>query len=165
MQDDYKFLQHMKTLLPVQKLVVRVYAIIVYEQSILLSDEFWFGIMMTKFPGGALEPGEGVIDCLKREIAEELHTTVEAYKHVYTTETFIMSQFGKHIQILPIYYAVKLKNYDTFTTSPYRFDFKQLTDGSISLRWIHLEQLNERELTFEIDRVALRMFLKQTQKL
>ena len=51
---------------------IRVYGLILNASTeILLSDEFRFNQLMTKFPGGGLEYGEGLVDCLKREIKEE----------------------------------------------------------------------------------------------
>lgn len=149
----------------INKLLVRVYAIIFHQNSILLTDEFWHGTLMTKFPGGALIPGESVINCLKREIQEELNTSIVSYKHLYTCEKFIVSQFSSNTQILPIYYLTKLKDYSTFRTSQNRYDFDQLTEGSISIRWIQVNQITEHELTFETDRIALKIFLEQIQTL
>ena len=60
------------------KITVRVYAIIFNDKNeILLSDEYFSGKKMTKFPGGGLETGESLIDCLKREAKEELEQEIE----------------------------------------------------------------------------------------
>ena len=45
---------------------IRVYGFLIDEGCILVTDEFRLGIFMTKFPGGGLIYGEGMIDCLKR---------------------------------------------------------------------------------------------------
>jgi 8-oxo-dGTP diphosphatase len=57
---------------------VRVYGLLINdEQEILISDEQEYGMQFTKFPGGGLELGEGLIDGLKREFVEECNVEVE----------------------------------------------------------------------------------------
>ena len=47
---------------------VRVYGLLINDKNeILISDEQEYGTRFTKFPGGGLEFGEGLIDGLKRE--------------------------------------------------------------------------------------------------
>ena len=73
----------------IEKIVVRVYGIWINDDSqILLSDEYYDGAYFTKFPGGGLELGEGVLDCLKREWKEELGVEIENIRHFYTTDFF-----------------------------------------------------------------------------
>jgi 8-oxo-dGTP pyrophosphatase MutT (NUDIX family) len=47
---------------------IRVYGLVIRQGKVLLTDEIRFGIPMTKFPGGGLKPGEGTVDCLRREM-------------------------------------------------------------------------------------------------
>ncbi len=48
---------------------IRVYILLLDERnnSVLLSDEIVDSEYITKFPGGGLEKGEGILDCLHRE--------------------------------------------------------------------------------------------------
>lgn len=138
----------------IEKVIVRVYAVIIHEGKILLSDEFWYDTPMTKFPGGGLEPGEGIKDCLKREIAEELGTEIIHAEHLLTIDSFIASEFIPSSQVIPVYYLVRLKSYETFRVSDYRYDFQRLEHGAISLRWMDLDMFEDNELTFPGDRVA-----------
>ena len=47
---------------------IRVYGILINDKKqVLVSDEFIRGSYYTKFPGGGLEYGEGLIEALKRE--------------------------------------------------------------------------------------------------
>lgn len=74
-----------------QKFNIRVYGIIQVDSFLLVSDEKFNGITITKFIGGGLEYGEGLIDCLKREFIEELGIEIEILKHFYTTDFFVES--------------------------------------------------------------------------
>ena len=57
---------------------LRVYAIIMNSKGeILISDECRNGYSFTKLPGGGLQLGEGLSDCLKRELKEELNIDAE----------------------------------------------------------------------------------------
>ncbi len=146
-----------------EKIVVRVYAIIIHQERILLSDEFWYDTPMTKFPGGGLEPGEGISDCLKREIFEELGVMIVKMDHLYTSDSLIVSDFIPSTQVIPVYYEVKLKDYDQLKVSDYRYDFKPLENGAISLRWMEIELLDESELTFSGDKEAFVILKKKLQ--
>ncbi len=61
-----------------------------------------------KFPGGGLEFGEGLIDCLHREFDEELNVKIEVVEHFYTQEDFLVSRFRENEQLLTIYYIVNI---------------------------------------------------------
>lgn len=148
-----------------ERIIVRVYAIIVNNGRILLSDEFWYDTPMTKFPGGGLEPGEGILDCLKREISEELGVEPVKMEHLLTYDKLISSDFIPSTQVIPIYYVIKLKQYDSLNVSDFRYDFKRLENGAMSLRWIDLDLLDESELTFTGDKAALNAYRNKNNSL
>ena len=57
---------------------VRVYGLLINESNeVLLSDEREYGMEFTKFPGGGVELGEGLIEALKREYMEECSAEIE----------------------------------------------------------------------------------------
>ncbi len=86
---------------------VRVYGLLMNaDNEILISDEREYGMSFTKFPGGGLEFGEGLIDGLKREFVEECNVEVEVTSHFYTTDFFVKSAFNDS-QIISVYYMVK----------------------------------------------------------
>jgi len=148
------------------KIIIRVYALICKGNQILLSDEFWYDTPMTKFPGGGLELGEGLLDCLKREIEEELHTEVVKATHFMTYDGLIMSDFIQSTQVIPVYYIVEIADESKLDLSMYRYDFHQLEEGAIRHRWIEIEKLDTDELTFCGDRVAFeqfKMFIKKEE--
>ena len=88
---------------------IRVYGLIIKSGSILLSKELIMGEEVFKFPGGGLEYGEGLIDCLNREFEEEIGQKIYNVKHYYTTDFFQRSSFKYTDQLLSIYYTGKLK--------------------------------------------------------
>lgn len=137
--------------------VIRVYALIVKENNeILLTDEFQQNSMMTKFPGGGLEFGEGTIECLKREIAEECNgQEIENIRHFYTTDFYQKALFYENKQLISIYYLANLSHLVKFRRSEKPFDF-DIEKGEIqSFRWVKIKTLDQAELTFPIDRLVV----------
>jgi len=134
--------------------VIRVYGIIVKEnREVLLSDEFQLGMKMTKFPGGGLEFGEGTIDGLKREFKEECNgQEIKKITHFYTTDFFQKALFYENKQLISIYYMAELANPIKFLISKKPFDFQENKNGNQSFRWIKINNLNEAEITFPIDK-------------
>ena len=132
---------------------IRVYGLwINKQQQILLSDERINDFTFTKFPGGGLEFGEGIHDCLVREWKEELAIDIEILAHFYTTDFFQISAFDHESQIISIYYMVKpITDFD-IKTSEQIFDFKHEGSEEQSLRWIDLSQFTSNDLTLPIDK-------------
>jgi ADP-ribose pyrophosphatase YjhB (NUDIX family) len=65
------------------KFNARCYVLIRSKQNrILVMQERWQGVDLNKFPGGGLELGEGLLECIHREIAEEFLSSEKlAYSH------------------------------------------------------------------------------------
>lgn len=142
----------------VNRLNIRVYGLLVNERhEVLLSKEKIGDIHFTKFPGGGLELGEGIKDCLIREFAEEVSIPVEVQSHFYTTDFFLQSAFRETDQLISIYYKVTT----THAPDSIRLDeFDILNDGRTEQQqfiWIPLEQLEEEMVTFPIDKVVVKM--------
>jgi len=135
------------------KITVRVYGIFINKNNeLLLSDEFHSNMKITKFPGGGLEFGEGTIDCLKREVKEELDNEISDIKHFYTTDFFQSSLLNNNYQVISIYYLAKLMHKNIKKLSAKPFNFKDLIDGSQSVRYVPIHQLSENDFTFPIDK-------------
>jgi 8-oxo-dGTP diphosphatase len=146
---------------------VRVYGILIDNQDrLLVSDEFIRGAFITKLPGGGLEIGEGTRDGLAREFVEEANLEVKVGEHFYTTDFFQISAFNNTDQIISIYYRVYSDKTETILAKEKAFDFlpEQVADNTGTaehLRWIHLNELTEEEMTLPIDKVAIKMLLDQ----
>ena len=68
---------------------VRVYGLLINSNNeLLLSDERRGGFSFTKFPGGGLEFGEGVVEALIREFSEELAIDVSVGDLFYVNDFF-----------------------------------------------------------------------------
>jgi ADP-ribose pyrophosphatase YjhB (NUDIX family) len=139
---------------------VRVYGLLINEaRQVLISDEQSGGRTFSKFPGGGMELGEGLIDALKREFVEECKAEIEVVSHFYTTDFYEQSSFNDS-QILSVYYLVKethplLMNFKTEV-----FDFEENTLQSF--RWVALSELTTDDVTFKTDKTVVEMLLKQT---
>jgi ADP-ribose pyrophosphatase YjhB (NUDIX family) len=141
-----------------ERFVIRVYAIIINDKNeVLLSDEYMMNTFMTKFPGGGLEFGEGIIDCLKREAIEEFGQPVEIVSHFYTTDFYQKALYYDNTQLICIYYHAKFTDPIQFKISEKPFDFPENINGSQSFRWRSITDMSPGELTFPIDRVVARL--------
>ncbi|ALL05368.1 NUDIX hydrolase [Pedobacter sp. PACM 27299] len=136
---------------------VRVYGLLINaDNQVLISDEQSGGKIFTKFPGGGLELGEGLIDALKREFMEECNAEVEVLDHIYTTDFYEKSSFNDS-QILSIYYMVKEVHplELNFKTIPFDFD----GDSLQSFRWMDLKDLKVTDVTFKTDQKVVELLL------
>ena len=133
------------------KFNVRVYGLLVNENNeVLISDEQEYGMRFTKFPGGGLELGEGLIDGLKREFMEECNAAVEIIDHFYTTDFFVKSAFNDS-QVISVYYTVKNNGELKIPIKTKVFDFDGEGDVLQSFRWVKLSDLRNEAFAFPTD--------------
>ncbi|MEL6256769.1 MAG: NUDIX domain-containing protein [Bacteroidota bacterium] len=134
---------------------IRVYGIYIVENKLLLSDEFRFGKLMTKLPGGGLEFGEGIEDGLKREWMEELETEVEVGEILYVNPFLQVSSFRKTDQVICMYYKVFPTSELKVSVSKKKYDFPMNGEDQQSFRWKSLAELGEADFTFPIDQAVV----------
>ena len=136
---------------------VRVYGLVINDQNeLLVSDEYIKGIQFTKFPGGGLEWGEGIKDCLIREFQEELSQQVEVREHFYTTDYFQVSAFRETDQLISIYYKVKLVGELQFEVKTKPFDFPDETGTQFEVqRWVPIKDLNPNDFRWPVDKLVV----------
>ncbi|MEI7491990.1 MAG: NUDIX domain-containing protein [Bacteroidota bacterium] len=131
---------------------IRVYGLFTADGMILVTDEFRLGMFMTKFPGGALEFGEGTIDCLKREFREELDSGIRDISHFYTTDFYQPTTLlPTDMQLFNVYYTLQIDKPYRFKTTEIKNDIPAV-DGAQSFRWLKISELKEEDFTFPIDR-------------
>ena len=126
---------------------IRVYGILINENKILLVEESVRDKRILKFPGGGLEFGEGLVDCLRREFIEELQTEVFNIRHFYTTDFFVQSFLDPNHQVISIYYLVDA---DIATIN-------YLIDETMQFLWMDINELKEEQLVLPIDKHVLKM--------
>lgn len=138
---------------------VRVYGLLINaSHEILISDEQEAGMQFSKFPGGGLELGEGLIDALKREFMEECHAEIEVLHHFYTTDFYEKSSFNDS-QVISIYYFVREIKPLQLAFKSRVFDFDPTSDQSF--RWVDLTTLKPEDLTFKTDQTVVKLLLQQ----
>jgi len=140
---------------------VRVYGLLINtDDEVLISDEEEYGFRFSKFPGGGLELGEGLIDGLKREFVEECDAEIEVLSHFYTTDFYEKSSFNDS-QVISVYYLVKEK-------APLQLAFKDVIydfdgEGEIlqAFRWVKIQDLNIEDITFKTDKTVAQLLKEQ----
>jgi len=131
---------------------LRVYAIIIRGDEILLADESINDFSFTKFPGGGVELGEGIMEALKRELMEEGEIIVNEAEHLYTTDFFQPSAFNPAEQIISVYYLVKADiHWPEYVSDQSSTGKKHL----LRLYFYPLANLQAAHLTFPIDQHVL----------
>lgn len=122
---------------------VRVYAACIKDKKVFTLFEEYVGEKLIKLPGGGLEFGEGTIECLKREFAEELNLEIENIQHLYTQEDFIISKFKQNQQLLTVYYTADIKDESAL----------KIMDATIEkAEWISLAE--ENPFNLPVDRIV-----------
>ena len=141
---------------------VRVYGLLMDDAGrILISDEEEYGLRFSKFPGGGLEFGEGLIEGLEREFREECNAEIEVLEHFYTTDFFTQSVFNKS-QVISVYYFVKPKSTLQLNFKTEQFDFDTEDDIKQAFRWVPLELMQLDDLTFDTDQRVLELLKKRS---
>lgn len=142
-------------------LTLRVYGLLIHNGHILVSDELIKGQRITKFPGGGLEFGEGLKDCLIREIREEIGVVALDPVHFYTTDFFQQSTFHTApMQVVSVYYTFRVADPAAIPVVPIPFTGITGPGDQEVFRWLRIAGGEEDELTLPIDRVVWGMVLE-----
>lgn len=132
---------------------IRVYGLLIVDQKILILKEPFAGELIYKFPGGGLEYGEGLKDCLIREFKEELNLDISVGEHIYTQDFFLPSRFDPDEQILMIYYKVRTVELSKIT----------IIDQDIAqLLWIKIDDLTSKDLSLPTDQIVVELLKKKS---
>ena len=136
----------------IQNFNLRVYGLMLHQGKVLITHEHRAGIIMTKFPGGGLEKGEGLAEGLKREFIEEMNLEIEVGEIFYVNDFLQISAFNSDDQLISFYFLVETKEKSTIITNS---DKSILVKGQQIFEWIAFDELKEEEFTFPIDRVVV----------
>jgi len=136
-------------------LTLRVYGLLIHNGQILVSDELIKGQRITKFPGGGLEFGEGLKDCLIREVREEMGIEALDPHHFYTTDFFQQSSFhSSPMQVVSVYYTFRVADPDAIPVVQVPFTGITGPGDQEVFRWLRIEGSDPEELSLTIDRVV-----------
>jgi ADP-ribose pyrophosphatase YjhB (NUDIX family) len=146
----------------VSRFNIRVYGLLFHNNCVLVSDEVIYNVPIVKFPGGGLQPGEGTLDGLRREIREELDMEAKDIRHFYTTDFFQPSAYHVEDQIVSIYYRFRVDDPDAIQHG-------ERAPGNGAgweqrLRWLPLPQAKVEDLDLPIDRVVMGMLLREREQ-
>ncbi len=131
---------------------IRAYALVLNtDNEILLMEESYRGLNFIKFPGGGLEWGEGLLDCIKRELREELNLEDLTLTHFFTTDFFVESYFDTTTQVISVYYKTALP---IDKTSVKLADSDTRLEG---MKWVPISELTRDDVTFPIDKRVVEM--------
>ena len=133
---------------------IRVYALIIFKNNILLSRELIQNKLIYKFPGGGVEIGEGIVDALQREAKEEMGQHLNHITHFYTTDFFQRSSFDSSEQLISVYFKASLSQH---LNNRLKIPVK---DQPV-FEWKRLVDLDEENLHFPIDKKVLNMIKLQ----
>jgi len=125
---------------------VRVYALIVKNNQLLISEEQHGNTFLRKFPGGGLQFGEGILQALYREIKEELNANVNNASLVCVTEDFVVSFLNKEQQVIGVYYLTDVEQ--DLDENYLANNILDLENGSIHFCWKSLEELTSDVFIF-----------------
>lgn len=130
---------------------IRVYGIWVADGRVLVNEETIRGRQYLKFPGGGLEYGEGIINCLHREWMEELNLEIKVLEHFYTTDFFQPSAFDNS-QVISIYYLITALHPDPYiiNTNPQEYT-----------HWMKIEDITDTTFNLPIDKVVSKMLTEK----
>ena len=73
-------------------------------------------------------------------------------EHYYTTDFFQESAVNPEDQLISIYYKITLADLAQLNVSLTKFDFKEISEEMISLRWIPLSDISASDFTFPVDK-------------
>jgi len=131
----------------------RCYAMIRSSKNrLLVMKERWQGVDLQKLPGGGLELGEGMMECLDREISEEFiayHPLT--WQHHYVPTHCFSSRFKPEEQLILNYFIA-----DQIVEEN---DWKivENDENLLEMIWLPIEETSSQWFTLESDREA---FLK-----
>jgi len=112
------------------KFRVSVYGLLRQDNQILVQRH----PLVKKFglPGGGLDLGETIVDCLKREFKEETGLSIDVEKLIEVSENFFTYE-NQCVQAILVFYEVK-KNSG---------DLKSTGDDSVDIDFVNVNQLNK----------------------
>ena len=131
---------------------IRIYGVLVENNKLMRLKEPYWGEILYKLPGGGLEYGEGTLECLARELKEELNLELDTAELFYVQEDFIRSKFKGNEQLFTVYYKITCKNIT---------DLKIIDKNIEEVNWIDLNELSPDLMTLPVDKIVVEKLLRE----
>jgi len=152
-----------------KKFNIRIYGLwIRLPGEVLVCDEIRMGKAFTKFPGGGLELGEGISDCLKREWKEETGMDIILRSHFYTNDFLQISAFKNEEQLISMYYFIEAfpeTAKPEFILKNKKFDFPKPKENALIFRWMPFSELSSDAFDFPVDRIVGKLLFTQQEEI
>ena len=116
-------------------------AFITYQGKVLFNHSPGNPPKFYYLPGGHLEKGESIEECLRREFKEEMGASVKSMKFLEVFENFYKDKIGDHHEI-NLLYQVQLSDADLFSLKS--------QESHIKIAWLPVESLKGINLLPEI---------------
>lgn len=137
---------------------IRVYALCLCgNDEVLITHEKIDTFSFIKFPGGGLELGEGIKDCLLRELKEEADLIPQNIQHFYTTDFFQVSAFNPEDQLISVYYTCEV---ETLWKEKTIVENKGNKVHQTKVVKTKINEITSKDFTFPIDQKVFETFLK-----
>lgn len=143
---------------------IRAYGLLLNEERshVLVADELIKGRRITKFPGGGLEYGEGLKECVVREVREEIGVEALDVRHFYTTDFFQQSAFhSTPLQVVSVYFTFRVHDAAAIPVVAEPFLGIAGPGDQEVFRWAPLTLPAEEAVTLPIDRVVWAMLVER----
>lgn len=130
---------------------LRVYGILISDNHVLVTHESYRDRHFTKFPGGGLEKGEGLKDCLVREFKEELNIKIDVETLFYVNDFYQQSAFCADDQIISFYFFVRPEENEKMKE---QIRILQKNNNPEQPDWIDLRTISAENFQFPIDKLV-----------
>ena len=117
--------------------------------------ELWSGVHLNKLPGGGQEVGEGMHECLNREIQEEFYSFGGPMNwiHVYTPSHAFVSRFRPEEQLILNYF----KAHEAVMAEQWVL---KTDENLLQMLWLPAVEDSANWFTLDNDKAAFKAFLK-----
>lgn len=135
-----------------EKFNIRVYGFWIKNNAVLCCREKHGHKQYYKFPGGGLNFGEGIVECLHREFVEETGVQLSNTRLFFVNEHYQQSAFNPLDQLISIYFIVESPSEVSGQTV---IEYRNGIAWEIESEWRNILELDPQELTFPVDKLAL----------